>query len=392
MEEWKESLISAIKSGDSFSTVKIILERARLENGDFCKGLREIHSQLLSTEKDIFNLFLAFFATQTESIEEMAKKTSVLPPQNAQIILVSPNPSIDVFLSSGRVYPGGGGGILGTIFRRFEIPTIVCSFVSSSGSGAFYRELALKKGIETGYFTEIEGDCGFTIYLNSGEKISRIGPTIKAKEREAFYQNFKNILEKIDSRKPPLIIFAGAVCQTENGEAFRFYFDLLEMVREKNKNCKVWVDTAGEALFEVLKASPDYVKINLPEFLELIEILRREKVSIPFSDIETEDEELLATIAKGIVDYFKVPLFTVTMGLRGAFQVSKDINTAILVKPMVRARKRVYTIGLGNTLMAMQAVGEVANSEKLKSLEYAVAAASMSAYKPEQTLSLKFQR
>lgn len=347
---------------------------------EFNNAIQEVLPLLTSKQVSDLNYCLAFMSQESTNLDlSLFLQRTAISPQQAKIILIGCNPAIDLVLQNGQFFAGGSIGTIGSVLASFQVPTIHLGFVSCGESGQLFKSLCKQRGIETAHMTEIGGETGFTVYTLPNQRIPRGSPVISTKERVRFLKNFQRVIEESNPEDPPLIIFSGSVTDFEGYDSTDLIPELIGKIRETqgswDKKSKIWLDAKSEVLMKSAICRPDYLKINIGEFSSIFEHVFGQVIN------PAEDIEAISKKAKRLSVKLSIPLITVTLGAKGAVQVSIESNEALYVKP-TKVLRNCYTVGLGDTMMAVQAIGHVENSNRMVSLEYGVAASMVTAKKP----------
>jgi hypothetical protein len=280
------------------------------------------------------------------------------------------------------VYLGGALGTIGSILAARAIPTIPLGFLGSGPVGQLFREMARDKSIDTSYLTPVADECRFTVYGSRDAKISGPGPRTTTEEVDTLFKTFRSVILNGDLENPPLVLLSGSIPESIADDATRLYHDIIQLLRglqaKRRAQSLVWVDARGAALFSAAQAKPDYVKVNRQELVELIHILRTAGQSPPPTIVPGTRAQTVALDAKHVLTTFGLRELTVTMDKDGALTAWPHTDRVLIAK-VTRALPKPYTAGLGDTLLAMQAIGEVTGQPQCRSLEYGVAAARASA-------------
>lgn len=375
----KANLINSLESGDMNQILTQITEM-KADPDLFLNNIENDYQEIPEGLRDIFGQALSVYDLNSTDLSKMliaAKLT--IQAKDAKIILISMNPAVDIY-PDGRMDPGGTAGTIGSILSSFGIPYIMCGFVSRGVTGEIFKALARKKGIDLNHMTEVAGNTGFNYFVTPTLKLPRVGPIITGPERNVFLNNFKKIIKDTDANCPPLIIFSGTIPPFVATDNSSMYFQMIQSVRDIQSNqrrkSKIWVDAKGKVLLESIKSRPDYVKINEIEFSDLLIDLNI------ITKGQTLNELQMATMAKDFIHKNEIEGMTITLGHKGAIQVTREGRDAYLVKTNKHGQNKICIAGLGDTLLAIQAIGYVRESQRLSSLDYGVAAALASAEKP----------
>jgi phosphomannomutase len=339
-------------------------------------GLRLIPEPPALSQEEV-TATLAFLATKAELLRQHDRSVQ---PRNARIILVAPNPAIDVY-RDGSLYLGGALGTIGSILASRAIPTIPLGFLGSGPAGQLFREMARDKSIDTSYLTPVADECRFTVYGSRDAKISRPGPRTTKEEVDTLFKTFRSVILNGDLENPPLVLLSGSISESFDDDATRLYHDIIHLLRglqAERARSLVWVDARGAALFWAAQAKPDYVKVNRQELAELIHILQTSGQSPQTTIVPRTRAQAIALDAQHVITTFGLPELTVTMDKDGALTAWSHTDRVLIAK-VTRALPKPYTAGLGDTLLAMQAIGQVTGQPQCRSLEYGVAAARASA-------------
>jgi len=374
-----ERLIEVLRSG-KLEKIFHEIKHIKSEPISYLANIERLHHEIPEELRDTFSKALSIYDSSSKSLDGMlATAKQMIQPKDAKIILISMNPAVDVY-PDGRMDPGGTPGTIGSILTSFGIPFIMCGFMSQQKTGQIFKALARKKGIDLSYMTEVAGDTGFNYFVTPELKLPRVGPVVTDAERDLLLEQFQKIIENADANCPPLIIFSGTIPPFENGDGASTYYRMIESIRrlqaKQRKKSKIWVDAKDQVLVETIKSRPDYVKINEVEFTNLLIDLGIVAEGRTFSEIE------MATMAKDFIHKYEIEGLTITLGHKGAIQVTRESRDAYLVKTNKHGQNKICIAGLGDTLLAIQAIGHVQDSQRLSSLDYGVAAALASAEKP----------
>lgn len=390
------TVTEALKSHLLDGEILPVLSRWKASAGiSFTATARALYENLDREEANRLTRLLGLVGSHARSMTDLLLKTR-FQAQTADrycVIAVTPNLAIDAYLASGRLYPGGAAGTLGSVLAGCKVSTAVCGFLTSGPSGALFATLAREKGIDTKWLTPIYGDCGFTVFPSATEKLSRLGPTVTSEERAALIETVRHLLTVSDPSEPPLVILSGTVprCDTDNDDDL--YYELIHMIRQEQHalqaKSKIWVDARGRCLLKSVIAQPDYVKINRDEFLDLIEQLVAEGRAPRDLRTPCHDRQSLADKARRLIEELGIPSMTITLGQDGALQVWRGSDYALAARTCGHSPG--FIAGLGDTLLAFQAVGEVTGAEIARRVEFGVAAALVSSRKEGTDLANNLQ-
>ena len=282
------------------------------------------------------------------------------------IVTVTLNPAIDKTCFVERLTIGsinrmqkveqiaGGKGVNVTkILRQFGYPVKAMGFLAGSG-GAFIEKTLSKMGAECD-FTYVEGETRTsTNIIDADETVTEVlepGFTVSQEEVEQFVSTFEERGEGAE-----IVVFSGSIpC----GVPSDIYKRLIRMAKEKG--CKTFLDTSGEALSEGLAAVPYFVKPNAKELVDYVGIVLNGK----------EDMAYQATklCEKGIG---KV---VVTLGAQGLVAVTPSDVIYHDVYPV----KVTNTVGCGDTVVASYVMSELSGDDGKEAAKKASALAAANA-------------
>lgn len=267
------------------------------------------------------------------------------------ILTVTLNPSIDIRYNINNLLLGkinrvfeydktiGGKGLNVTrVIKKLGEEVLATGFLGGK-LGEEFEERLNTIGIKNDFqnTSDKTRNCINILHNGISTEILESGPVIKEGEWENFKNKFKFLSEYCK-----YISISGSL---PDGLSYLSYFELIEIA---NKNqCKVFLDTSGEALKNSLKSKPYFIKPNLEELENL-----SNKTLTTIEEIINE--------AKMIND-IGIKIVAVTLGENGAVLTSKD-KILIAKNPNVEV---VNTVGCGDSFVA----GFITASHREYSLE-----------------------
>lgn len=263
------------------------------------------------------------------------------------IVTVTMNPSIDISYPletlkldtvnrTNQVSKTAGGKGLNVTRVIHDLGgDVLATGVLGGFHGAFIAEELKKAGIKQD-FTPIKEESRDSIaILHEGNQteILEAGPTVSTEEQAAFFEKFKELLQKAT-----IVTISGSLAK---GFPQDFYQKLVGAAHEQN--VKVLADTSGESLKKVLEGEqkPYLIKPNLEE----LEALLGQKFSLE------KLEEIPAALSQPLFE--GIEWIVVSLGKAGA--IAKHQNTFYRV--MIPAIEVVNPVGSGDSTIAGFAYG-----------------------------------
>ncbi|MBB5335518.1 1-phosphofructokinase [Pectinatus brassicae] len=260
------------------------------------------------------------------------------------ILVVNLNPSLDKIynvdtLEYGQVMrtnkvqntAGGKGTHVANVISILGGKCIVTGFLGGH-IGAFIRGKLEKQQI-INKCIHIEGETRSCLNIATIDgkqtEILEPGPIIKLEERNAFIQQYKELLKEVS-----LVVASGSLPQNLGSD---FYQLLIELANDAGK--RFLLDTSGEAFEKSLLARPFFIKPNKDE----IESFTGRKIET----IEDVVGELKTFIKKGIM------MPTISLGKKGAVIAYND-KFYHVQPPVLEA---VNAVGSGDAYVAGLAIG-----------------------------------
>lgn len=263
------------------------------------------------------------------------------------IVTVTMNPSIDISypLETLKIdtvnrtnqvsKTAGGKGLNVTRVIHDLGGDVLATGVLGGFHGAFIAEELKKVGIKQD-FTPIKEESRDSIaILHEGNQteILEAGPTVSAEEQTAFFEKFKELLQKAT-----IVTISGSLAK---GFPQNFYQKLVHAAAEQE--VKVLADTSGESLRQILKGEqkPYLIKPNLEE----LEALLGQEFSLE------NLEEIQAVLSQPLFE--GIEWIVVSLGKTGA--IAKHQNTFYRV--IIPTIEVVNPVGSGDSTIAGFAYG-----------------------------------
>ena len=289
----------------------------------------------------------------------------------SDIVTLTINPAIDIFVNVGRVEPArklrcsapkrdpGGGGInVARVAHRLG-SSVVAIYPTGGAIGKLLHRLVEREGIDSLVTpSHVETRENFTAYEETtGEQYRFVvpGSTLHRAEWEAVLDKLTTLLEK-----PRFVVASGSV---PPGVPEDFFARVAQRAKQLGAQCVI--DTSGPALQAALMEGVSLIKPNLAELSELL--------GLPLDS----DIARLAACRKLTADG-RTKAVALTLGEQGALLVTAE--KALRAQPL--AIKAVSTVGAGDSFLG-GLVAALSSGEPLQqAFRVAVAAGSAAALSP----------
>ena len=289
----------------------------------------------------------------------------------ADIITITINPAVDIFVSTERVEPtrkmrcsapkrdpGGGGINVARVAQRLDA-SVTAIFPTGGAIGRLLHRLLEREGVPSIVTpSHVETRENFTAYEDaSGEQFRFVLPGSRLHEAE-----WMAVLDKLAelTDKPKFVVASGS---EPPGVPDDFFARVVKLARKIG--AKPVVDTSGDALKRTLDHGVYLIKPNINELAELM--------GMPLDN----DSARIAACRK-LIGSARAEVVALTLGEDGAMLVTKE--NAWRASPM--KIEVVSAVGAGDSFLG----GLVASLAKGKNLEdafrVAVAAASAAVMSP----------
>lgn len=229
-------------------------------------------------------------------------------------------------LKSVKSIAGGKGVNVTKVLRQFDYPVIAMGFLGGY-SGQMICDKLTDMGAEC-HFTFIDGETRVStnVLAENGyvTEILEPGPEITAEELRRFLEEYNTQVENVK-----VVVLSGSI---PRGVPQDIYATLITIAREKG--CRVYLDTSGEALKEGAKAIPHVMKPNRKE----MEYLVGRKLSTT-EDMVSEAKKWLEAGVEQVI---------VSLGAKGFVVVDKE---GVIEQPACKV-KAVNTVACGDCLVA----------------------------------------
>lgn len=247
------------------------------------------------------------------------------------------------------ILPGGKGINVSIILKTLGIDSTAYGFISGFVGEEIEKQVK-KYGIKTD-FIKIENDISrINVKITTESEETAIdgqGPFIEQSYIQLLY-------EKIDRiQKGDILILSGSI---PRGIEKDIYQEICKKV--ENKDIKIFVDAAGELLLNTLKYHPFLIKPNQYELGEIFNIeISNQEEAIEYA------KKLQQKGAKNVL---------VSMGKQGAILV--DENGYSYKSKSSNTKKRVNTVGAGDSMVAGFIAGYKLFDDYEKALQMGMAA------------------
>lgn len=237
--------------------------------------------------------------------------------------------------------PGGGGINVSRALKRLGTASLAV-FPAGGRSGELLQELLKKEEIEQGVVTTRnetrENFAVVDISNNQQYRFGMPGPQIYPDEAGQFI----SLLQRLS---PGWLVMSGSLPE---GLEDDFY---ARIVREMKKlNCKIILDTSGDALGLTVNEGLYLIKPNLGELSRLV-------------GVESLDHESVSEACRELIGSKKCEVVVVSMGAQGAYLASKDYQEHIATP----AVKKQSTIGAGDSMVGGM-IHELAKGSDLRAV------------------------
>lgn len=256
-------------------------------------------------------------------------------------------------LQAVRSIAGGKGVNVTKVLRQFDYPVIAMGFLGGY-SGQMIQEKLTDMGAEC-QFTHIDGATRVStnVLAENGyvTEILEPGPEITKEELRRFVEAYKRHTEKAE-----VVILSGSI---PLGVPQDIYATLIAIAKEKD--CKVFLDTSGEALKEGVKAIPHFIKPNRKE----MEYLVGRRLSTT-EDMVAEARKLLETGIERVV---------ISLGAKGFVYVDKEGG----MEQSAYKVKAVNTVACGDTIVASYCMSGLEGKSRAEAAKCAAALSAANA-------------
>ncbi len=256
-------------------------------------------------------------------------------------------------LQSVKSIAGGKGVNVTKVLRQFDYSVIAMGFLGGY-SGQMICDKLTDMGAEC-HFTYIEGETRVStnVLAENGyvTEILEPGPKITAEELQRFVDEYKRQVEKVK-----VVILSGSI---PRGVPQDIYATLITIAKEKD--CRVYLDTSGEALKEGVKAIPHVIKPNRKEMEYLVGC----KLATT-EDMVTESKKLLESGVEQVI---------ISLGAKGFVLVDKE---GVIEQPAGKVRA-INTVACGDCLVASYCMSELEGKSRDMSAKSAAALSAANA-------------
>lgn len=292
-------------------------------------------------------------------------------PHVPDIITLTINPAIDIFVNVARVEPtrklrcsspkrdpGGGGINVARVAHRLGA-SATAIYPTGGAIGKLLHRLVEREGIDSLVTpSHVETRENFTAYEEStGEQYRFVlpGSALHRAEWEAVLDKLATLVEK-----PKFVVASGSV---PPGVPEDFFARVAQHAKQLGAQCVV--DTSGPALKAALTEGVTLIKPNLVELTDLIG-----------APLDTDDTRVAA--CRKLTTDGRVKAVALTLGEQGALLVTAD--KAFRAQPL--AIEPVSTVGAGDSFLGGLVAALAAGNSLQESFCVGVAAGSAAVLSP----------
>ena len=294
------------------------------------------------------------------------------------IVTVTINPAIDIFVNVARVEPtrklrcsapkrdpGGGGINVARVAHRLG-GSVTAIYPTGGAIGKLLHRLVEREGIDSLVTpSHVETRENFTAYEETtGEQYRFVlpGSALHRAEWEAVLHKLTTLPEK-----PKFVVASGSV---PPGVPEDFFARVARQAKQLGAQCVI--DTSGSALKTALIEGVALIKPNLVELSDLVG-----------APLDTEDARVAA--CRKLITDGRVEAVALTLGEQGALLVTAD--KVYRAQPM--SIEPVSTVGAGDSFLGGLVAALAANNPLQQAFRVAVAAGSAAVLSPGTELCRK---
>jgi 6-phosphofructokinase 2 len=294
------------------------------------------------------------------------------------IVTVTINPAIDIFVNVARVEPtrklrcsapkrdpGGGGINVARVAHRLG-SSVTAIYPTGGAIGKLLHRLVEREGIDSLVTpSHVETRENFTAYEETtGEQYRFVlpGSALHRAEWEAVLHKLTTLPEK-----PKFVVASGSV---PPGVPEDFFARVARQAKQLGAQCVI--DTSGSALKTALIEGVALIKPNLVELSDLVG-----------APLDTEDARVAA--CRKLITDGRVEAVALTLGEQGALLVTAD--KVYRAQPM--SIEPVSTVGAGDSFLGGLVAALAANNPLQQAFRVAVAAGSAAVLSPGTELCRK---
>lgn len=290
--------------------------------------------------------------------------------QTARITTITLNPAVDQTLyfsqfNVGQVNrvrkeqldPAGKGINVAKVIKSLGYDVTVTGFLGRENAHVFEEHFQTHK--IHNHFVKLDGATRVNIKVvdETNDQVSEINfPGIRCSDSNLL--DLKNVIKEL-AEESEIIVLSGSLPEGAPQDIYQEFIKIL-----KRYDCKVFLDTSGEALKKGIKAKPDVIKPNVDELSQLIgQSLEHE------ADVLRAIDELIAGGISEVV---------VSLGEKGSL-VAYKTKRLLVRSPNVQVRS---TVGAGDALVAGLVLAEAKGMSLEEQVCWATAVAAASVSQP----------
>lgn len=282
------------------------------------------------------------------------------------IYTVTLNPSLDYVthiaqFKAGKInrtiseflYPGGKGINVSILLHNLGIPSVTFGFIGGFTGDEICKQIQ-DMGIETDFVRVSSGISRINMKVLSKEEtqINGLGPSIKKKELELFYQK----LDKLQDGD--ILVLSGSI---PNSLPDNIYQSIMEKC--KDKKIRIVVDAVDKALSHTLPYHPFLIKPNCEELEEYFKVSIKSTEDAIFYGMKLKKQG-----AQNVL---------ISMGKKGAVLITEKMETIEKKAPKGTV---INTVGSGDSMVAGFLYGYDKEQNYVSGLNWGIAAGSASAF------------
>ncbi|WP_304206049.1 1-phosphofructokinase [Fusobacterium perfoetens] len=280
------------------------------------------------------------------------------------IYTVTLNPAVDYYLSMDKfiegelnslkdayTLPGGKGINVSKVLKNFGVESVTLGFVGGF-TGEYIRKNIEEYGIQQD-LVQIKEDTRINIKMKTNEKESEISgkaPDILKEEYKIFLEKIKNI------KSEDILVLSGSIPKSLPRNVY------VEIIKQLPNGVKVFVDTRGDSLRDVLKEGVFLVKPNNHELEEF------------FGERYSTDDEIIEA-GKKLMELGSENVL-ISLGKNGSILITKNG----IYRGNVPKGKLISSVGAGDSMVAGILYGVVKGEEIEEAYKYGISSGSSTAF------------
>lgn len=290
--------------------------------------------------------------------------------QPARIVTITLNPAVDQTLyftqfnvgqvnrvGKERLDPAGKGVNVAKVINSLGYDVTVTGFLGRDNAHIFEGVFQTHK--INNHFVKVDGATRVNIKIvdETNEQVSEINfPGIQCSDSNLL--DLKKVIKEL-AEESEIFVLSGSL---QEGAPTDIYQEFIEIL--KSYDCKVFLDTSGDALEKGIKAKPDVIKPNVDELSQLMGRSLEQEADV----LRAIDELIAGGISKVVV----------SLGEKGSL-VADKAKRLLVRSPDVQVRS---TVGAGDALVAGLVLAEAKGMSLEEQVRWATAVAAASVAQP----------